>query len=660
MSPRLSHVLLTLGKELRESLRDRRTLAVMILFPLVVYPLLSLLAAQVALSRDKTREAQPSLVAVGGPDGARRDLVARIRERPRLLTLIERGSRDDVAAGRLDGLVQLAEGRAEIVYDAGREESRAAAERLSDVVASVLPEGCAPRFSLEKRSLAPQASVGGYLLSKVLPLLIVLMVLLGAFYPAIDVTAGERERGTLETILSSPIRRFDLLLGKVLAVTALAALTGLLNLASMSVTLIQIMRLADPGSILPVPWTRAAAASAVVLPSAFLFASLFVAVGAVARGFKEAQHLLTPVYFLSIAPAVAGAVGEYRLAGLAAWIPCMNVTLLARELLLGHAPLLGALAALASTAACGCAALAVAAHIYGSERFVDPGPRERTGKAAWGAGELRSPRTIAGGFGNPFRVPMLEAPPTAGQALFLYALAFVLLYFLWLPLERRNLVLGLLVSEWGGLLGLVALFAVLTRRSLVSLLRLVRPAPRALAGAALVGLSAWAAVAILSEWVSPVPKEVIEQLRRSLIPSDGSRGLWSTLALVALTPAICEEALFRGPILRGLRTRAGPATAVALTGLLFGVFHIELSRILPTTLLGILLSLIALESGSILPAMLAHFLNNASLVVLATLRVDEKLAEIGTGASVLIFAASTALTALGLILVRSGARKTRL
>jgi sodium transport system permease protein len=635
MSPRLSHVLLTLGKELRESLRDRRTLAVMILFPLVVYPLLSLLAAQVALSRDKTREAQPSLVAVAGPDGARRDLVARIRERPKLLTLIERGSRDDVGAGRLDGLVQLADGRAEIVYDAGREESREAAERLSDVVASVLPAGCAPRFSLEKRSLAPQASVGGYLLSKVLPLLIVLMVLLGAFYPAIDVTAGERERGTLETILSSPIRRFDLLLGKVLAVTALAALTGLLNLASMSVTLIQIMRLADPGSILPVPWTRAAAASAVVLPSAFLFASLFVAVGAVARGFKEAQHLLTPVYFLSIAPAVAGAVGEYRLAGLAAWIPCMNVTLLARELLLGHAPLLGALAALASTAACGCAALAVAAHIYGSERFVDPGPRER-------------------------RVGANQDPPTAGQALLLYALAFVLLYFLWLPLERRNLVLGLLVSEWGGLLGLVVLFAVLTRRSLVSLLRIVRPAPRALAGAALVGLSAWAAVAILSEWVSPVPKEVIEQLRRSLIPSDGSRGLWSTLALVALTPAICEEALFRGPILRGLRTRAGPAAAVALTGLLFGVFHIELSRILPTSLLGILLSLIALKSGSILPAMLAHFLNNASLVVLATLRVDEKLAEIGTAASVLIFVASAALTAFGLLLVRGDGRRTRL
>ena len=643
LSQRLSHVLLTLGKELRESLRDRRTLVVMILFPLVVYPLLSLLAAQVAVARDRTRQARPSLVAVLGPDGMRDDLSARIRAQPKLLSLIERGSRADVAAGRLDSLAQLAEtgaSRAEIVYDASREESREAAERLSDVIASVLPAGCAPRFSLEKHNLAPEAGVGGYLLSKVLPLLIVLMVLLGAFYPAIDVTAGERERGTLETILASPIRRFDLLLGKVLAVTALAALTGLLNLASMSVTLIQVMRLADPGSTLQVPWTRAAAASAVVLPSAFLFASLFVAVGAVARGFKEAQHLLTPVYFLSIAPAVAGAVGEYRLTGLAAWIPCMNVTLLARELLLGHVSFLGALAALASTLACGCVALAVAAHIYGSERFVDPGPRERR------------PETI--------RSTANSNPPTAGQAMFLYALAFVLLYFVWLPLQRHNLVLGLLVSEWGGLLGLVVLFALFTRRPLADLLRIVRPPPRCLAGAALVGLSAWAAVAILSEWVSPVPKEVIEQLRRSLIPTDGSRGFWGTLALVALTPAICEEALFRGPILRGLRTRANPVAAAALTGLLFGVFHIELSRILPTALLGILLSVVTLESGSILPAMLTHFLNNASLVGLAYFRIDDKVAEFGATASAMIFMAGAALTALGLFLVHSGSRQARL
>ncbi|HEX7597825.1 MAG TPA: ABC transporter permease subunit/CPBP intramembrane protease [Polyangia bacterium] len=634
---RASHVRLTLGKELRESLRDRRILAVMILFPLVVYPLLSLLAAQVANSRERARQTRPSLVAVTGEGVARDALVAKLREQPKIFTLVPQGNRADVTAGKLDGLVQIGEpNRAEIVYDAGRDDSREAVERLSDVITAVLPAGCAPLFTVAKHSVAREAEVGGYLLSKALPLLLVLMVLLGAFHPAIDVTAGERERGTLETILSSPIRRFDLLLGKVLAVTILAALTGFLNLASMSATLIQVLRLADPGSTLSVPWTRAAAAAWVILPIAFLFASVFVAVGATARGFKDAQHLLTPVYFLSIAPAIAGALGEYRLAGLAAWIPCMNVTLLARDLLLGQATLWGVLVVLISTLACGCAGLAAAAHIYSSERFVDAGARDRKSR--------RPPETSAA---------------TPGRAMFLFGVAFVLLYFVWMPLQRRHLVFGLLASEWGGLFGLVGIYALFTRQSWAGVLHLVRPSSRSWLGASLVGLSAWAGVAVLSDWISPVPKEVIEQMRRSLIPTDGSRGLLGTLALVALTPAICEEALFRGPILRGLRSRASAAVAVILTGLLFGIFHIELSRILPTALLGILLSQLALKSGSILPAMLAHFLNNASLVLLAYFHVDDKVTEVGTVVTVLILVVSVALTALGLRLVHGGGEKAK-
>ena len=74
--------------------------------------------------------------------------------------------------------------------------------------------------------IAPKAQVSGYLLSKVLPLVVVMMVMLGAFHPAIDITAGERERGTLETTLSAPIDRAALMAGKVLAVATLASLTG--------------------------------------------------------------------------------------------------------------------------------------------------------------------------------------------------------------------------------------------------------------------------------------------------------------------------------------------------------------------------------------------------------------------------------------------------
>jgi sodium transport system permease protein len=454
------------------------------------------------------------------------------------------------------------------------------------------------------------------------------MVLLGAFYPAIDVTAGERERGTLETVLCSPIRRFDLMLGKVLAVATLAALTGVLNLGSMAITLMQVLRLAAHNVVLDVPWGNALLSSLVIVPAALLFAAAFVALGATARTFKEAQTLLLPAYFLTLAPAMAGAIGEYQLAGLAAWVPGMNMTLLARDLLVGRATWAGALQTIASTVLLGTMALAAAARIYDSENFVDP-PSRRLREAAG------------------------VAPATsAGDALVLFALAFLLLYFVFLPIEQHHLAAGLLLAEWLGLFGLVFLYARLSGHKLAATIGLARPSARAVLGAVLVGGSAWAAVAIFSDWLLPAPKHLLEELRRSVFSLESSHGLPLTLVLMAASPAICEEALFRGPILRGLRTRLSPAAAAVGSGILFGLFHLDLYRLIPTTVLGTLLGFIALGSGSIVPAMLAHFCNNAILLVLATGHFEERMANLSHRTLTLIVCASVTLTAIGCALLR--------
>jgi sodium transport system permease protein len=627
----LRHVFLTFAKELREALRDRRTLAIMILLPLVIYPLLSLLTAQVAAGKEKKREERPSIVAVAGGGAGREPLLSHIAAHPTLFVLEPSGTKLDVEEGRLDALIDLGSGDAKtltVIFDASRDDSRLAEERVSDVLAKILPDGCTPTFLAQRHSVAPHARLGGYLLSKALPLFVVLMVLLGAFYPAIDVTAGERERGTLETVLCSPIRRVDLMLGKVLAVAALAALTGVLNLASMAVTLMQILRLAAEQVTFEIPWGHALASSLVIFPSALLFASAFVALGATARTFKEAQTMLLPVYFLTVAPAMAGAIGEYRLAGVMAWIPGMNVTLLARDLLVGRASLSGGLQAVASTLLFSAVALVAAARIYDSERLVVPPPKR--------------PPTQA----HPSR------STSAGDAMLLFALAFLLLYFVFLPVQQRDLVFGLLVSEWLGLVGLVLLFARMTGQGFAKVAVLTKPAPLALAGAALVGCSAWAVVSIVSERILPVPKHVMEELRKAIVPMDGSRGLLFTLFLVAVSPAFCEELLFRGPILRGLAARLGPATAVLVSGALFGLFHLDIYRLIPTTILGILLGFVAVASRSIVPAMLAHFCNNAIVVLLARSRLDRHFETLDHRTTTIIIISSLTLSTLGFFLLR--------
>jgi sodium transport system permease protein len=209
------------------------------------------------------------------------------------------------------------------------------------------------------------------------------------------------------------------------------------------------------------------------------------------------------------------------------------------------------------------------------------------------------------------------------------------------------------------MLGLVVGLGLITRRSVPGLIALRRPPPTIALGAVLVGLSAWAAVAVLSDWIAPVPKEVLEHLRRALLPENQGRGLVANLLLVALTPAICEEALFRGVVLRGLATRMAPPAAIVITGLLFGMFHLDVWRLLPTTLLGILLSWIALESGSLVPSMIVHFLNNATLVTLSATNVEQRLGNLGRPASAAIFAGGVVVTGVGLYLVRRGGQAPR-
>jgi sodium transport system permease protein len=638
-------VRLVAGKELRETLRDRRTLAVMVLFPLVVYPLVSLVTAQVLAARVARVETHVARVAVAGPA----PLVAQVR---RLLagsdfSLLPAGAAADIAASRIDAFVEVTGGPAakppsvRVFFDETREDSTAARDRVGQALGIVGGAGCRPAFAIANQGIAPRARVSGYLLSKVLPLVVVVMVMLGAFHPAIDITAGERERGTLETTLSAPIDRAALMAGKVLAVATLAALTGFLNLASMSLTVLEGAHLVAASAPLSIPWIHVAAAFAVIPPTAFLFAAVMVAIGSVARSFKEAQTLLTPVYFLCMAPSLTAALGDFRLDGVTAFIPGVNVTLLARDLIVGRAPLGLSLVVLASTIVYGLAALALAARLYDSERlfFAD---EAGVGLGAWIRHVVVGRRQESAGQELP------GDPPTAGQALGLYAVACVLLFFLFVPLQSWRLGPGLAISEWGGLLGMTWIFARGRGQRLSATLRLRRPTLPATVGAILIGLSAWMVVGLLAEWILPAPKEVVERLRHIIAPASGDRGTFLTLLLMALTPAVCEEALFRGPILRGLRTRFSPAVTAILTGLLFGIYHLDAWRLIPTALLGIALSGIALAADSIIPAMAAHFTNNACLILLARLHADDtgtlsrgaKLAWGGLGLAVFLIGAA--------------------
>jgi len=618
---KLADVMLVVRKELRETLRDRRTLAVMVMFPLVVYPLVSLATVQVLATRIGRTEKTPARVAISGQQRLVEKVHAHLAARNRdgkedFVFLPAPATAADVRAGTVDAAIQVqppaaAPGAASVrvLFDETNERSRTARGRIEETLAAS-EATCVASYAVTVEGVAPQKAMGGYLLSRILPLVIIVMIMLGAFHPAIDITAGERERGTLETTLSAPIARSALMTGKVIAVATLATLSGVLNLASMSITVLEGAKLAAPGSAPVLPWANAGAAALLVIPpAAFLFASVMVAIGALARSFKEAQTLLTPVYFLCMAPSLLAALGDFELGGLAPFIPGIGVTLLARDVIAGHASIGATVAVFASSVAYGAAALALACRLYDSERLLgadDTGLPLR----AWLRHLVLGPRVA--------RPQEADAPPTAGEAIALYAFAWLVL-LAFIPIEKWKLGPGLALQEWVGLLGLTVVYARGSGRSLKSVLRLRKPSAAAIAGALLIGLSAWLAIGPLVTWLSPPPKELEETLRHAILPGEGKAAFALALFLTALSPAVCEEALFRGPILRGLRSRFSALGSAVMTGILFGIFHGDVWRFLPTAALGVALSAIALASDSIIPAMIAHFAHNACIITIATI-----------------------------------------
>jgi ABC-2 type transport system permease protein/sodium transport system permease protein len=417
---RLGLVSRLVHKELREILRDRRTILTLVLMPLLLYPLLGV--AFHTFLPGSTRPPGAPIYTVGVRPGGEGEMVVwflqqgqqAIRERQ---TPEDRASRptdekappheqppptlwhgvcDDldeaVRGGRVDVGIRVRPAGAfsvrvdrnlaidwEILY---REDSAVGleAERYLETVCTAAntrylserlralrigqretPVRPVPTAVADPRAHKPT------LLPGLVPLILILMTITGAVYPAIDVTAGERERGTLEILVAAPVSRLDLLFAKYVAVFTVAMLTALVNLGTMTATLYVSgvgAALFGADRLSPLVFVQ-------VLALLLLFAAFFSAVLLVltsfARSFKEAQAYLVPLMLLALMPGILSLVPGRQLEGPLALVPLLNIALLTRDLLEGSASPAIAAVVVVVTALYGLVALVLAARVFGAE-----------------------------------------------------------------------------------------------------------------------------------------------------------------------------------------------------------------------------------------------------------------------------------------------------
>jgi sodium transport system permease protein len=456
------------------------------------------------------------------------------------------------------------------------------------------------------------------MLVRIFPFMLVMWSLAGALYPAVDVCAGEKERGTMETLLITPASREEIVGGKFLTIWVFSAATALLNLASMGISTWLLGEMLPPDVLRPAPLVWCVV---LVVPLSAFFGALCLAVGAYARSSKEGQYYLMPLFlvsmpliFLTLAPGV-------ELNAFYSMVPITGVALLLQELMTAgsadEVPWLYFLPVLAPMVLYSWLALRWAIEQFKREEVLFR-EAERLDVGLW----LR----------RLFRDK--EPTPSTAMALFCFAVVLVLR---WLSFGFGP-TLGLLSRSAIGLVAFMAapplfMALLLTTRPRLSL-ALRRPTGgQVLAGAALAVLLLLPLMGLTQFVLSHYPalKDLLRQhhpLTEALEQmQDGGqagglaylRSVGVYLLVLGFLPAVCEELAFRGFILTGLLRRFRPGTAIVLSSFLFALAHLNVFQFLPSFVLGLVLGVLAVRSGSVLPGMVFHLLHNGLLIGLTAL-----------------------------------------
>jgi sodium transport system permease protein len=362
----LRNVAIVYRKELREALRDRRTLVSSLLVPLIIFPLLTAgLGSAISALIGKAKEEKPTVMVLGGEDSP--NVLAELRGSDQIqIVPTEPNWKDQIINKQVRAAVEIPPGFQDDVarqksatlqiHDyTGDLKSGIANDKIQKILADYrdrivhenlaaqhLPDTALKPFEIKEHNVAPPEKVGGAAFGGVIGYMVILLCLVGSMYPAMDLTAGEKERGTMETILSSPIARVDLVLGKFFLVLTAALVTAGLSVTSMGVSFAVLEHAhafdkagEDAAQLqLQIHFTTVLSIFIMVLPIAVLFAAGVMTVALFAKSYKEAQSYISPLMFVVIIPAVA-AMLPIDLTAKLALVPILNASLLCKELVTG-------------------------------------------------------------------------------------------------------------------------------------------------------------------------------------------------------------------------------------------------------------------------------------------------------------------------------------
>lgn len=359
----MNTIFTVLKKELTDTLRDKRTLLSAIILPAIVIPLLIFGVTKLQKSlMDKAGEKPLRIALIGVPatyQNTFNDSKYKLQQNLTVAT-----GRDAIQKDSLDAVVEFQPDFLTKVNDMKSGEVKLyfkstnlllysrIAEKLDSLKAELLKgriqqlkisEEALMPLVISKQDIASPKEQIGKLVGGFLPYIFILFCFMGCMYPAIDLITGEKEKGTMETLLTVPASRFKILVGKIMAISIVglcAATMTILGIVTALKLLPDIPKefLGVLNDMLSLKFV--AMLYCMLIPLSIFFAGMLSAMVIRAKSFKEAQSMVTPMTFVIIIPAILATIPGIELNWQTSFIPVLNIALATKEIIAGTINLL--------------------------------------------------------------------------------------------------------------------------------------------------------------------------------------------------------------------------------------------------------------------------------------------------------------------------------
>ena len=652
-------------KEMIDILRDKKTLFMGIILPIILYPVLMIVMTQILSSSMNSisnkdiniafsKEPSSSLISIIDNYDDETDAKINIIESQSYIKELE--------DGRLDAYLEIDENNNienyYIYINSSKENSSTVSIKLEEILNTYklsLTERelnnngldvnkVLEPIGFETRDVAKTEEIAGFFLGQALPIILIIGVLLGAIYPAIDSMAGEKERGTLETLFTLPISNLELVMGKYMAVSFCAIVTAVLNILSILLTIsylflsgsivegLDISKFNINELILPIIITLLC-----VCLFAMVISAVSMCVCSFAKSFKDAQNYITPVMFLVLIPSYVSMIPNMKLDSTTAIIPVVNISLLIKSVLSFNSNIGLIAMVFMSNFTFVILAVILLSKIFNSEEILFGGSK------SFSFLEKRS--NIKKG-----------TMPSQSDGIIMYAFGLVLLIYVGSLVQIKFGMAGLAITQIM-IISLPLLFAYYIKSNFKKVFNLKLPTIKQIFGAISLWIGTYTIVMLITQlllYLFPQSMEVVEGLNEALFIEDS---LLLNILIVACMPAVCEEIFFRGFLLSAFRNnKKSYKSAIIITGILFGFMHMDFIRMIPTGILGISFAYAVCKTNSIFIGMIMHFLNNGLAVLISHYTANLELAKEGSEVVALTFNQVMIYLIIGLLFITLGSR----